>query len=40
MPIDLICGMDVEEIKALKVEKDGKTFYFCSLHCKEKFLFQ
>ncbi|MCF7870446.1 MAG: YHS domain-containing protein [Candidatus Omnitrophica bacterium] len=38
MPKDPICGMDVDVSKALKGEKDGQTFYFCSQHCKDKFL--
>ncbi|MBI5682386.1 MAG: heavy metal translocating P-type ATPase [Deltaproteobacteria bacterium] len=38
MPIDPICGMDVEPKKAAgsSVYK-GETIYFCSLHCKKKF---
>ena len=35
---DPICGMTVDEATALHVERDGKTFYFCSKHCREKFL--
>jgi len=30
--------MEVEESGALKAEKDGKIYFFCSRHCKDKFL--
>lgn len=35
---DPICGMTVDEATALHAERDGKTFYFCSEHCRRKFL--
>jgi YHS domain-containing protein len=35
---DPICGMTVDEATALHAERDGKTFYFCSDHCRHKFL--
>ena len=35
---DPICGMAVDEASALHSERDGKTFYFCSDHCRQKFL--
>jgi len=35
---DPICGMTVDEATALKVERDGKTSYFCGDHCRKKFL--
>ena len=35
---DPICGMTVDEATALHAERDGKTFYFCGNHCREKFL--
>lgn len=35
---DPICGMDVDPDKALHAERDGKTFYFCSDGCLQKFL--
>jgi Cu+-exporting ATPase len=39
MAIDPICGMTVDERTAkLTAERDGKTFYFCSRGCREKFL--
>jgi len=30
--------MQVDEHKALRLEKDGKTYFFCSQHCKDSFL--
>lgn len=35
---DPICGMTVDESTALHSLHDGKTFYFCSTHCQQKFL--
>lgn len=35
---DPICGMSVDETTALHAERDGKTFFFCSDHCRKKFL--
>ncbi len=35
---DPICGMTVDTATALHAERDGETFYFCSEHCREKFL--
>ena len=35
---DPVCGMNVDEATALRAERDDKTFYFCSDHCKQKFL--
>ena len=35
---DPICGMTLDEAGALQAERDGKTFYFCSEHCRHKFL--
>src|SRR4030042_705598 len=40
MVIDSICGMDVNEKTALKVEHEGKTYYFCSPGRRDKFLAQ
>lgn len=36
--MDPVCGMEVDEKTALRSEKDGKTYYFCSSSCREKFL--
>ncbi len=35
---DPICGMSVDESSALSAERDGQTFYFCSDHCRQKFM--
>lgn len=35
---DPICGMTVDTATALHEERDGKTSYFCSEHCRQKFL--
>ena len=40
MAKDPICGMTVDEATALRAERDGQTFYFCSEHCRKKFLSQ
>ena len=36
--LDPICGMSVDENSAIRVERDGKTFYFCSEQCRQTFL--
>ena len=38
MAKDPICGMDVDESKAIHAERNGETFYFCGEKCREKFL--
>lgn len=38
MATDPICGMSVDETTALTVERDGESFYFCSEHCRSKFV--
>ena len=38
MAIDPICGMTVDESTGRKAERNGQTFYFCSEHCRQKFL--
>jgi Cu+-exporting ATPase len=38
MKKDPICGMEVDEKTAVKAVKGGKTYYFCSTDCKDKFL--
>jgi Cu+-exporting ATPase len=35
---DPICGMTVDETTALHADCEGQTFYFCSDHCRQKFL--
>ncbi len=38
MAIDPICGMTVDEATPCRVERDNTTVYFCSEHCRQKFL--
>jgi P-type Cu+ transporter len=38
MAIDPICGMTVDEATARNAERDGQPVYFCSEHCRQKFL--
>ena len=38
MTKDPICGMTVGEAEAIHAERDGRTYYFCSEHCRKKFL--
>jgi len=38
MPEDPVCGMDVDESTEWTAEKEGQTYYFCSKHCRDKFL--
>ncbi|MBU1044527.1 MAG: heavy metal translocating P-type ATPase [Candidatus Omnitrophica bacterium] len=38
MEKDLICGMAVDEQKAIKIERDGKAYYFCSDKCRDEFI--
>ena len=40
MAKDPICGMTVDEATALRAERDGTTHYFCSEHCRQKFIGQ
>ncbi len=40
MAKDPICGIAVDEATALSAERDGQKFYFCSEHCRQKFLAQ
>ncbi len=37
MAKDPICGMQVSQNSAIKVTKDGRDYFFCSAHCKDKF---
>lgn len=35
---DPVCGMDVNVSKSsFQAEQDGRTYYFCSEDCKQKF---
>ncbi|MDP2922471.1 MAG: permease [Candidatus Omnitrophota bacterium] len=35
---DPICGMQVKENEALRLSHSGKDYYFCSSHCRDKFI--
>jgi hypothetical protein len=35
---DPICGMEINQKNAIKVNKDGREYFFCSVHCKDKFI--
>ncbi len=37
---DPVCGMKVDRDKAIKIQHDGRTDYFCSQHCAEAFAAQ
>ena len=37
MTKDPICGMTVSEATALRAERDGELFYFCSEHAGRNF---
>jgi YHS domain-containing protein len=34
---DPMCGMTVDRAKALRLEVDGRTYYFCGAGCRERF---
>ncbi len=34
---DPVCGMAVDPVKALHMDHDGKTYYFCSENCRIAF---
>lgn len=39
MARDVVCGMEIEKGQAAAtVEYEGNWYYFCSEHCKDKFL--
>ena len=40
MTKDPICGMSVDESRAIKINQDGKDYFFCSTHCKDNFIKQ
>jgi YHS domain-containing protein len=40
MAIDPICGMEVDEKSAIRVTKGDKEYFFCSTHCRDKFIKQ
>lgn len=38
--IDPVCGMTVNTATAISAERDGQIYYFCCVHCRDKFLGQ
>ena len=38
MAIDPVCGMSIEQEKAVAAEWNGRTFYFCARGCRGEFL--
>ena len=38
MVVDIVCGMRIPSTAATALERHGRTFYFCSEHCKEAFI--
>ena len=38
MATDPVCGMTVNEATALRADRDGQAFFFCSDHCRRTFL--
>jgi YHS domain-containing protein len=38
MATDPVCRMSVERDRAVSVERDGETFFFCSRGCRAEFL--
>jgi Cu+-exporting ATPase len=39
MAKDPVCGMEIDEKKAAaKADYKGKTFHFCAISCKDKFI--
>jgi YHS domain-containing protein len=38
MAKDPVCQMEVDEKNAPKAERHGQTYYFCSEHCRDKFM--
>jgi len=38
MAVDPVCQMTVDESTALTAKRDGESFYFCSEHCRTRFL--
>jgi Cu+-exporting ATPase len=38
MATDPVCGMTVNEATALRADRDGQPFFFCSEHCRRTFL--
>jgi YHS domain-containing protein len=37
MELDVVCGMEVAPIRTMQTEFAGRTFYFCSEECRQRF---
>jgi YHS domain-containing protein len=35
--VDPVCGMTVDRAKAVTLDEDGRTVYFCSEHCRHAY---
>jgi YHS domain-containing protein len=35
---DPVCGMRVDRARAVRLERDGRSYAFCSEHCRTRFL--
>ncbi|MBN2296022.1 MAG: heavy metal translocating P-type ATPase [Pirellulales bacterium] len=40
MPKDPICGMQIDESSEIRADRNGQTFFFCSEHCRSRFMQQ
>jgi YHS domain-containing protein len=38
MTSDPVCGMAVETTSGLHREHDGRTWWFCSAHCRDEYI--
>lgn len=38
MAVDPVCGMSVEQGKAVSMQLDGQTYYFCAQGCQDEFI--
>ena len=38
LPVDPVCGMEVDPSTDLRADHDGQTYYFCNPSCRERFV--
>lgn len=38
MPIDPVCGVEVDEQDAITAVYEGRTYYFCNEDCRDEFM--
>lgn len=38
MAIDPVCGMSVEQEKAISLQRNGQTYYFCARGCRDEYI--